>query len=66
MAKGKEDGMKKQLRNAIETLGKISGQEEVSASRILKSAFENLELKLRREFMELEMSRPGKREVKSS
>jgi hypothetical protein len=63
MAKGRGYAMKKELKIAIEALGNISASEEVCDSLILKSAFEKLEVKLLREFMGIELSKPGKRAV---
>lgn len=64
MAKGKENvkKRKKELRIAIDTLRKLSDYEEVSSSEILRNTFDELELELRREFMEPSTAKEGKKE----
>jgi hypothetical protein len=65
MAKVKDSIRKKELKTAIDVLGKLSGYEEVVGSEILRTAFEKLELGLRREFMDFDVSSSstGKKEV---
>lgn len=56
MAKVGGRGKKKELKSAIDILDKIGAYEDVRGSQILGSAFEKLELELRREFMDFDMS----------